>query len=46
VLRQQVQFMARRRMDIDVERRCGTGCDEKSAERTISRNGWPFRQVR
>jgi len=40
VLRQMVQFMAQRLMDIDVEGRCGAGYDEKSAERTNSRNGY------
>ena len=34
VLRQMVQFMAQRLMEIDVEGRCGAGYDEKSAERT------------
>jgi putative transposase len=40
VLRQMVQFMAQRLMDLDVEGRCGAGYDEKSAERTNSRNGY------
>jgi transposase-like protein len=40
VLRQMVQFMAQRLMEIDVEGRCGAGYDEKSAERTNSRNGY------
>ncbi len=40
VLRQMVQFMAQRLMEIDVEGRCGAACDEKSAERTNSRNGY------
>jgi putative transposase len=40
VLRQMVQFMAQRLMEIDVEGRCGAGYDEKSAERTNSRNGF------
>jgi putative transposase len=40
VLRQMVQFMAQCLMEIDVEGRCGTGYDEKSAERTNSRNGY------
>ena len=35
-----VQFMAQRLMEIDVEGRCGAGHDEKSAERTNSRNGF------
>ncbi len=40
VLRQMVQFMAQRLMEIDVEARCGAGYDEKSAERLNSRNGF------
>ena len=40
VLRQMVQFMAQRLMEIDVEGRCGAGYDQKSAERTNSRNGY------
>ena len=40
MLRQMVQFMAQRLMDIDVEGRCGASYDEKSAERTNSRNGY------
>ena len=40
VLRQMVQFMAQRLMEIDVEGRCGAGYDEKSTERTNSRNGY------
>ena len=40
VLRQMVQYMAQRLMEIDVEGRCGAGYDEKSAERTNSRNGY------
>ena len=40
VLRQMVQFMAQRLMEIDVEGRCGAGYDEKSAERINSRNGY------
>jgi putative transposase len=40
VLRQMVQFMAQRLMELDVEGRCGAGYDEKSAERTNSRNGF------
>ena len=40
VLRQMVQFMAQRLMEIDVEGRCGAGYDEKSTERTNSRNGF------
>ena len=38
VLRQMVQFMAQRLMELDVEGRCGAGYDEKSAERLNSRN--------
>ena len=40
VLRQMVQFMAQRLMEIDVEARCGAGYDEKSAARLNSRNGY------
>src|SRR5512146_2070896 len=40
VLRQMVQFMAQRLMELDVESRCGAGYDEKSAERINSRNGY------
>src|SRR6476659_11513308 len=40
VLRQMVQCMAQRLMDLDVEARCGAGYDEKSAERLNSRNGY------
>ena len=40
MLRQMVQFMAQRLMDIDVEGRCGAGYDEKNPERTNSRNGY------
>jgi len=36
MLRQMVQFMARRMMDMDVESLCGAGYDEKSAERLIA----------
>jgi putative transposase len=39
VLRQTVQFMAQRLMELDVEGRCGAGCDEKRPERLNSRNG-------
>ena len=39
LLRQMVQFMAQRVMDMDVETLCGAGYDEKSAERVNSRNG-------
>jgi putative transposase len=40
VLRQMVQFMAQRLMELDVQGRCGAGYDEKSTERTNSRNGY------
>src|SRR5205814_10175495 len=40
VLRQMVQFMAQRLMELDVEGRCGAGYDEKSPERINSRNGY------
>jgi putative transposase len=40
VLRQMVQFMAQRLMELDVEARCGAGCDEKNPERLNSRNGY------
>ena len=40
MLRQMVQFMAQRLMELDVEARCGAGYDEKSAERINSRNGY------
>src|SRR5436190_886852 len=39
VLRQMVQFMAQRLMELDVDGRCGAGYDEKSPERLNSRNG-------
>ncbi len=44
MLRQMVQFMAQRLMDIDVQGRCGAGYDEKSSERLNSRNGYRERQ--
>jgi putative transposase len=37
VLRQMVQFMAQRLMELDVEGRCGAGYDEKLPERLNSR---------
>src|SRR5262245_54754853 len=40
VLRQMVQYMAQRLMELDVEGRCGAGYDEKSPERLNSRNGY------
>ncbi len=40
VLRQMVQFMAQRLMELDVEGRSGAGYDEKNPERLNSRNGY------
>jgi putative transposase len=40
VLRQMVQFMAQRLVELDVDGRCGAGYGEKSAERINSRNGY------
>ncbi len=41
LLRQMVQFMAQRLMEIDVEGRCGAGYDEKAPRaRLNSRNGY------
>ncbi len=40
VLRQMIQFIAQRMMDLDVETLCGAGYDVKSGERTNSRNGY------
>ena len=40
VLRQMVQFVAQRLMELDVEARCGAGYDEKSPVRINSRNGY------
>src|ERR1700741_451432 len=40
VLRQMVQFMAQRLMELDVEALCGAGYDEKNPERINSRNGY------
>ena len=41
VLRQMVQFMAQRLMEIDVQARCGAPYDEKApGERLNSRNGY------
>ncbi len=41
VLRQMVQFMAQRLMEVDVESRCGAGYDEKAPDaRQNSRNGY------
>jgi len=39
VLRQMVQLMAQRLMELDVAARCGVAYDEKSAERINRRNG-------
>lgn len=44
MLRQMVQFMAQRLMELDVDGRCGAGYDEKSPERLNSRNGYRERQ--
>jgi len=40
VLRQMIQFVAQRLMDLDVETLCGAGYDVKSVERANSRNGY------
>jgi len=40
LLRQMIQFVAQRMMDLDVETLCGAGYDVKSAERANSRNGY------
>src|SRR5262252_7560494 len=40
LLRQMIQFVAQRLMDLDVETLCGAGYDVKSGERTNSRNGY------
>jgi len=40
LLRQMIQFVAQRLMDMDVETLCGAGYDIKSLERTNSRNGY------
>lgn len=40
VLRQMIQFVAQRMMELDVEGLCGAGYDVKSAERLNSRNGF------
>ena len=40
VLRQMIQFVAQRLMDMDVEQLCGAGYDVKRGERTNSRNGY------
>jgi len=40
VLRQMIQLVAQRLMDMDVEQLCGAGYDVKSSERANSRNGY------
>lgn len=40
LLRQMIQFVAQRMMELDVEGLCGAGYDIKSVERTNSRNGY------
>jgi len=40
LLRQMIQFVAQRLMDMDVETLCGAGYGERSAERANSRNGY------
>lgn len=40
VLRQRVQFMAQRLIEIDVDGRCGAGYDEKTPEWLNRRNGY------
>jgi putative transposase len=40
VLRQMIQYVAQRLMDLDVEGLCGAGYGERSADRTNSRNGY------
>ena len=40
VLRQMIQFVAQRMMEMDAEALCGAGYDVKSAERLNSRNGF------
>ncbi len=40
MLRQMVQFMAQRLMELDVEVRCGAAYDEKNPARLNSRNGY------
>ncbi len=40
LLRQMIQFVAQRLMDLDVETLCGAGYGERSAERANSRNGY------
>ncbi len=40
LLREMIQFVAQRLMDMDVETLCGAGYGERSAERANSRNGY------
>jgi len=40
LLRQMIQFVAQRLMEMDVETLCGAGYGERSAERANSRNGY------
>jgi len=40
VLRQMIQYVAQRLMDLDVEGLCGAGYGERNPERTNSRNGY------
>jgi putative transposase len=40
VLRQMIQYVAQRLMDLDVEGLCGAGYGERSSERVNSRNGY------
>ena len=40
LLRQMVQFMAQRLMDLDAQALCGAGYDEKNPQRLNSRNGY------
>ncbi len=40
VLRQMVQYLAQRLIEVDVQGRCGASYDEKSAKRQNSRNGY------
>lgn len=39
LLREMIQFVAQRMMEIDVEGLCATSYGERSADRTNSRNG-------
>ena len=40
LLREMVQYVARRMMEMDVEGRCGAAFGERSPERAKSRNGY------